>query len=200
VSGGWWPEQRRGDLVTYLGDQEYRRLLEATEPAQVEPGAILLHKGSPSRSLLLIEEGEIEIFEESLGAVIVLDRIGSGSVVGEVGFLDGLPRTHGVRAGTACKLRRLTRERLLDLVRGEPELFAKLMIALAELLARRFRSAVAELEPVRVFAATLKEPEEALDSGPGTAGYDELDDPLGDQALGMIRAVARRSEQGAAKL
>jgi CRP-like cAMP-binding protein len=136
-----------------------------------------------------------------MGDIVVLDRIGAGSVVGEVGFLDGRPRTYGVRAGTACLLRRLTRERLLELVKNDAVLFAKVTIALAELLARRFRSAVAELEPVRVFAATLKEPEEVEPADiTVTATYDELDDPLGDQALGMIRAVARRAEQGAAKL
>ena len=201
MSGSWWPEMRAGDLVTYLDENEYRRLLAATEEARVEAGTFVLHKGSPSRSLLLVEEGEIEIVEESLGDTVILDRIGAGSVVGEVGFLDGRPRTHGVRAGTPCVLRRLTRERLLDLVKDDAALFAKLTIALAELLARRFRSAVAELEPVRVFAASLKEPDESqLADGAVTETYDELDDPLGDQALGMIRAVARRAEQGASKL
>ena len=197
----WWPLRRTADLVSYLDDDEYARLLEVTEIVTVEPGTLILHKGRPARSLLILEQGEIEIVEESMGDVIVLARLGPGSVVGEVGFLDGLPRTHGVRAGTACTLRRLSRERLLELVKDQPVLFAKLTIALAELLARRFREAVAELEPVRVFAATLKEPESVdVDPNATTAEYDELDDPLGDQAIEMIRAVARRSEQGAAKL
>ncbi|MGH9887725.1 MAG: cyclic nucleotide-binding domain-containing protein, partial [bacterium] len=95
MSGGWWPEMRAGDLVTYLDEHEYRRLIDATEEARVDAGTLVLHKGSPSRSLILVEEGEIEIVEESMGDMVVLDRIGAGSVVGEVGFLDGLPRTNG---------------------------------------------------------------------------------------------------------
>jgi CRP-like cAMP-binding protein len=107
--------------------------------------------------------------------------------VGEIGFLDGQPRTHDVRAATPCRLRRLTREGLLELVKDDPALFAKLTIALAELMAQRFRSALRELEPVRAFAATLADPEEP----PDPSVYDELDEPLPEQALELIRALGR---------
>ena len=49
-----------------------------------------------------------------MGEDVVLATLGPGCVVGEVGFVDGQPRTHDVRARTACRLRRLTRERLLE--------------------------------------------------------------------------------------
>ena len=123
-------------------------------------GDLVFQKGSPSRSLLLVEEGLLEVFDQAVGEEVVLAVVGPGGVVGEVGFVDGRPRTHHVRARGACRLRRLTRERLLDLVEGDPELFAKLTIALARLVAQRFRAAVDELEPVRAFAASLREPED----------------------------------------
>lgn len=154
----WWPRVRQADLVAYLDDQEHKRLLAAAEIATVGAGEPILSKGSPSKSLLLVDEGEVEIVEESMGEDVVLATLGPGSVVGEVGFVDGQPRTHHVRARSACRLRRLTRERLLELVKDDPALFAKLTIALAEILARRFRAAVAEFEPLRAFAATIGEP------------------------------------------
>ena len=194
MAGSWWPEVRKGDLVGYLTDAEHSRLLAATESATAGPGDPILRKGSPSRSLLLIEEGEVVVVDESTGATVVLATIGAGGVVGEVGFVDGEIRTHDVRAATACRLRRLTREGLLDLVRDDPTLFAKLTIALAEILARRFRGALAELEPVRAFAASLGEPvgEEA------PAAFDEIDEPLPESAMELIRDVARRAQKGAA--
>jgi Cyclic nucleotide-binding domain len=207
----WWPEARAGDLVAYLDDEELARLLEVTEVAEAGAGDFLLHKGSPSRSVLLVEDGEIEIIDESMGETIVLGRVGPGGVVGEVGFLDGQPRTHHVRAATACRVRRLTRDGLLALAQPDPRLFAKVSIALAALVARRFRTALDELDPLRAFAASLGDPEEnasgpragsaAAEAGPDTGGdgqdegpvqYDEIQDPLLDQALDVLRELARR--------
>jgi len=187
-STGWWPRGRPGDLVEYLDASEHERLLAAMEPGAAKPGDRVLTKGSPSRSLLLVEEGELEIVDEAMGETLVLATIGPGGVVGEVGFVDGEARTHDVRARTDCRLQRLTRERLLALVENDPALFAKITIALAELLARRFRSVVRELEPVRAFAASLREPME--DEGP--AQFEEIDEPLGEAAMDLIRDVGRK--------
>jgi CRP-like cAMP-binding protein len=211
VAAVWWPEARAGELVAYLDDQEHARLLAATEVAEAGAGDFLLHKGSPSRSLLLVEDGEIEIIDESMGDTVVLGRVGPGGVVGEVGFLDGQPRTHHVRAGTACRVRRLTRDGLLGLARADPVLFAKVSVALAALVARRFRGALEELDPLRAFAASLGEPDQGAleESGPpaaaaragaaredghddGRVQYDEIVDPLLDQALDVLRELARR--------
>ena len=196
----WWPRVRESELVAYLDDQEHQRLLAAAEIAAVGPGEPILRKGSPSRSLLLIDEGEVDIVEESMGEDVVLATLGPGCVVGEVGFVDGQPRTHDVRARTACRLRRLTRERLLELVKDDPGLFAKLTIALAEILALRFRSAVAEFEPLRAFAATLGQPLSLEIDKP--EAYDEIEAALPeppdaehgeDPAVELIRDVARRA-------
>ncbi len=202
MAGGWWPERRSGELVAYLEDAEHARLLAVMEPASVAAGDFILHKDSPSKSLLIVEEGEIEVVGESMGELVTLARVGVRGVVGEVGFLDGRPRTYDVRAATACRLRRLTRQALLDLVKDDPVLFAKLMIALAELMANRFRAAVAELEPVRAFAASLGDPED-LDAGDLEAeeaegAFDEIDEPLPEQALELLREMAKKPPSGAA--
>ena len=210
----WWPEARTGELVAYLDDQELARLIAVTEVAEAGAGDFLLHKGSPSRSVLLVEDGQIEIIDETLGETIVLGRVGPGGVVGEVGFLDGQPRTHHVRAGTACRVRRLTREGFLALAQADAQLFTKVSIALAVLVARRFRNALEELDPLRAFAASLGDPEDppadadaedaapaaepkagaASEEGPedGPIHYDEIEDPILDQALDVLRELARR--------
>ena len=214
MSAVWWPEARTGELVAYLDDQELARLIAVTEVAEAGAGDFLLHKGSPSRSILLVEDGQIEIIDETLGETIVLGRVGPGGVVGEVGFLDGQPRTHHVRAGTACRVRRLTREGFLALAQADPQLFAKVSIALTALVARRFRNALEELDPLRAFAASLGDPEDtpadadaqdaapaaepkvraASEDGPedGPIHYDEIEDPILDQALDVLRELARR--------
>ncbi len=198
----WWPRTRGGDLGAMLTDPEQERLLAAMEPCTAAAGDLVFQKGSPSRSLLLVEEGQLEVFDEAMGETVVLGEVGPGGVVGEVGFLDGYPRTHHVRARSACRLRRLTREGLLDLVEGDPVLFAKLTISLAQLVARRFRGAVEELEPVRAFAVSLREP-----MGFEGAGFDEIESPLpeedpgitvppaAEEAVKVLKQVARKSRK-----
>jgi CRP-like cAMP-binding protein len=193
VPGGWWPEARKGELVGYLTDDEQARLFAAMESASAPAGELILKKGSPSRSLLLLVEGQVEVFDDGADGPVVLASLGPGSVVGEVGFVDGRTRTHHVRAVNACRLRRLTRERLLELVKDDPSLFAKLTIALAELIANRFRAAVEELQPVRAFAA-------ALPSDAGPASYDEVDDPLSEDVVEFLKDMARRDRNDATGL
>ena len=211
----WWPRTGQGDLVTYLNDHEQRRLLALMEPCTARSGDVILHKGSPSRSLLLVEEGQVEVLDDAVGQALVLGRVGPGGVVGEVGFVDGQIRTHHVRAVVDCRLRRLTREGFRRLAKGDAEVFAKLTIALAQLVARRYRSAMQELEPVRAFAASLREPMTAdPPSLPGDR-FSEIDAPLptdetvtrlprtagspdsaATHALDLIRDVARRALDG----
>jgi CRP/FNR family transcriptional regulator, cyclic AMP receptor protein len=191
LAGDWWPEARAGDLVRYLSDDEHRRLFTAMEAATAAPGDVILSKGSPARTLLLLEEGELEVVEESGGDPVVLASLGPGSVVGEVGFVDGRPRTHTVRAVGACRLRRLSRDRLLLLVKDDPALFAKLTIALAELLAFRFRSAVDQIERVRSFTSSLSESDER------PATFDEVDGPLSEDVVEFLKDMARKAQTDA---
>jgi CRP-like cAMP-binding protein len=204
VTHDWWPTLRAGEMISYLTDEEWGRLQSAMEACGATLGDVILKKGSPSRSLLLVEEGELEVFDESMGETVILGTVGAGGVVGEVGFVDGRVRTHGVRARTNCKLRRLPRESLLKLVQGDPTLFAKVTIALAELIAKRFRLAVEELEPVRAFAASLKEP---MDLG-GDVPFDEIDSPLPEstieegstEAVQLLRNLARKARHDLARV
>lgn len=215
----FWPRMRAGDLVAYLSEDELKRLRSAMEPCTARGGDVILHKGSPSRSLLLVEEGEIEVLDDGMGQALVLGRVGPGAVIGEVGFIDGKPRTHHVRALTPCKLRRLSREGLLQLATTDPAVFAKVTLSLAQVVAARYRAAMDELGPVRSFAASLREPLAAdLDERPSD-GFAELDASLpgdaphagtgslpptavaGDdseatKALDVVKSVARRALTG----
>jgi CRP-like cAMP-binding protein len=189
-------------MISYLTDEEWKRLEAVMEPCSAVQGDLILKKGSPSRSLLLLEEGELEVVDESMGETVVLGTISGGGIVGEVGFVDGRVRTHGVRAKTHCRMRRLPREAFLNLVSGDAMLFAKIMIALAELIAKRFRLALEELEPVRAFAASLKEPIDMADT------FDEIEAPLpvpetetvDSEAVQVLKKLAQSARQDLARV
>ena len=196
----WWPRARPGELAGSLTDDELARLEAAADACTAAAGDLVYQKGSPSRSLLVVEEGRLEVFDESMGQEVVLGEVGPGGIVGEVGFLDGYPRTHNVRARSDCRMRRLSREGLLTILDQDPRLFAKLLVALAQVVAQRFRSAVEELEPVRAFASSLREPLDLAE-----AGFDEIDEPLPEAdpaappspeaAVEVLKRVARKSRK-----
>jgi CRP/FNR family transcriptional regulator, cyclic AMP receptor protein len=185
MAGTWWPALRAGELIAYLTEDELERLNNVTVPVSAEPGDVIFYKGAPSKSLVIVEEGEVEAFERTGDRVLVLGSAGAGSVMGELGFLDGRPRSNHVRASTACRLRKLTREQLLHLAGEDALLFAKLVISLAELLASRYRGVVAELEPVRALVASVR----AGASEPA-AGDPEFSPPEQSQAMDVLKAVA----------
>jgi CRP/FNR family transcriptional regulator/CRP/FNR family cyclic AMP-dependent transcriptional regulator len=59
-------------------------------------GTIIFHKGSPGRSLYIIESGRVRIFLLSdSGQEISVNVYGPGDVFGELALLDGLPRSAG---------------------------------------------------------------------------------------------------------
>jgi CRP-like cAMP-binding protein len=189
MAGTWWPPLRAGELIAYLTEDELERLNDVTVPVIAEPGDVIFYKGAPSKSLVIVEEGEVEAFERTGDRVLVLGSAGAGSVMGELGFLDGRPRSNHVRASTACRLRKLTREQLLDLADEDALLFAKLVISLAELLASRYRGVVAELEPVRALVASVR-----ADASEPVAGDGALSPPEHSQAMDVLKAVALQTK------
>ncbi len=176
MSDSWWPRRDGSELLAYLDASERELLLGMLESLWAGAGDMVFHRGSPSRSLLLVQSGELEVVDE---AGSVLGTIGPGGIVGEVGFVDGESRTHDVRARTDCELRRLTREALLG---SPPLVLAKVLLALGQVLAQRFRAAQADLAPIRAFASGLDEPE-------APASFDEIEDV---DPLTLVRELARR--------
>jgi CRP-like cAMP-binding protein len=68
-----------------------------------------------------------------------LAAIEPGTVIGEVAFFDGRPRSAGVRAVTECELFRLSFEAFEVLAAREPALGRAVLLDLGRILAARLR-------------------------------------------------------------
>ena len=62
------------------------------------PGEVVFREGEPSRTVLLIEEGEVEVAKAAGAGEVVLGTVGPGEFVGEMGVIEGRPRSATVRA------------------------------------------------------------------------------------------------------
>jgi CRP-like cAMP-binding protein len=122
-----------------------RRLLiaEAGKLVQLEKGQRLFAHNDPSDAAYAILTGEIEITIPGLdGKLVWLARIGAGSVVGEMGALDGAPRATNAGATRRCELLKIDKALIHDAMLAEPQA----AMALIGVLMRRLRETDALVE------------------------------------------------------
>ena len=139
-----YPEGEGGsaDLV-FLADRsadDWERLLARMETRSVRAGEIVLRAGEIDRALYVLAKGRLEVLLAAPGGGLrPIATIDGGSVVGEVAFLDGGPRSATIRAVTDCELMRLGFEEFEVLGAHYPELGRAILIDLGRILAVRLR-------------------------------------------------------------
>lgn len=70
----------------------------------LEAGATVFRQGDAADRFYVVRRGELEVIDESRGAPRRLGRLGPGDAFGEIGLLQGVPRTATVRALTRVTL------------------------------------------------------------------------------------------------
>lgn len=80
----------------------YNELNRAGMKIHLRKNTLLWETGEPGDYLVLVLEGELEVYSPSGGKETILDTMGPGSIVGELSALDGLPRSACVRTKTDC--------------------------------------------------------------------------------------------------
>lgn len=163
------------------------------DEARYDPGQVVFAEGDPSLEVLLILEGEVEVLKASgPGGAIVLGRIGPGQFVGEMGVIEGRPRSATVRAADAVRGERLDRDGFLERISAEPHLAFEALRRLSERLhAADLRLADTRPPPPPALAAPTK----VLLTG-ASEGVDELL-PQGGVVLDRLPYhVGRRPQPG----
>ncbi|MEZ4317834.1 MAG: cyclic nucleotide-binding domain-containing protein [Myxococcota bacterium] len=119
---------------------EQRLLFESTaEVLQVPRGELLLRRGEPGGDLFLVREGKLEAVESRATPEVILSVLVPGSVVGEMAFLDGSPRSADVRAAEDATVLRWAHHDLRSLLRREPVFAAAFYETVAQLASVRLR-------------------------------------------------------------
>jgi CRP/FNR family cyclic AMP-dependent transcriptional regulator len=133
----------RPDEFSFLADRsqsDWRRILEYTETRRFDRGEVLVESGDADRSLILLTEGTIGVRLAGDGRR-TFKAIDAPSVVGEVAFLDGGPRSATLFAIAGGELLRLRMARFEVLAAHEPELGRAILLDLARIVTRRLRLA-----------------------------------------------------------
>jgi CRP/FNR family transcriptional regulator len=134
---------RKIPLFAGLADAELEALGGCLVKRTFGKGVFIFHKDSPGHTLYLIESGHVRIFIISeAGQEISLNVYGPGEVIGELGFLDGRPRSASAVAMEPTITQALRREDFI----GRLEACPRLAVHLLEILASRLRYTTAYAE------------------------------------------------------
>ncbi len=71
-------------------------------------GEILFSEGENSRAMFLVKSGSIRVFKKKGDAFIEIDTVRAGQILGELAFLDGLPRSASCEAISSCELQEVS--------------------------------------------------------------------------------------------
>jgi CRP/FNR family transcriptional regulator, cyclic AMP receptor protein len=130
-------------IPSHWSDEDCRELFRLTSIRTVPAGEALIRHGEPDRTLYFVLDGELEIILPSGDAFSMgrVAEVGSGSVLGELAFFDGGPRSAGAWAIRNCEVAAMTPDQYAAFERSRPDLARDLLIALGRILATRLRRA-----------------------------------------------------------
>ena len=125
------PQWQRADWVTFFS---YARSLE------VKSGKVLIQEDASERALYFVASGLLEVTavlsSQSLG---VIAKVHPGSVVGELAFLDGRPRSAKVWAVADSELYQLDIKAYRSFADAHPRETCDLLFAIGRIVALRLR-------------------------------------------------------------
>jgi CRP/FNR family transcriptional regulator, cyclic AMP receptor protein len=130
--------------VLFLPDRserDWEKLLAHTDSRRFRPGEKVIQAGEIDRSLYIVTEGTLAmLLPQKGGGEKEFKTIEAPSVIGELCFVDGGPRSSTLRGVTDGELRRLSYESFEVLAAREPELARAILFDLGRILSQRLRT------------------------------------------------------------
>jgi CRP/FNR family transcriptional regulator, cyclic AMP receptor protein len=120
-------------------DSDWATLVQRTETLRYNAGQTIIAAGDRDQALYLLTKGVVGVVLPGMQSAF--KEIDAPSVVGEVSFIDGGPRSVSLVALTECELLRMGIEAFEVLSAHHPELGRAILLDLARILAARLRIA-----------------------------------------------------------
>jgi CRP-like cAMP-binding protein len=133
-----------------LTHEEARVVVSYMQPRKIAEGVTFIKEGDTKETdfMLLVLDGEVtvESIVVSRTEPTTVTVLGPGSLIGEMGLLDGEPRSASCTAMSSLRCAILTREALNQLLDDDPRTAAKLMMAVSLRIAERMRESAEKLK------------------------------------------------------
>ena len=90
------------DLFRGYTEHGARSILDAGRLLTLETGEVLFREGGQPDGVVLVLDGEMEVYVARDGREVILNRVGAGMMIGELAVLCEAPRAASVRAAEAA--------------------------------------------------------------------------------------------------
>lgn len=131
--------------LRFLDDRskrDWEKLLSHTDARLFRAGDMVIRAGEVERALYIVTSGTLAmLLPQRDGGGKDFKTIEAPTVIGELAFVSGGPRSSSIRAVSDGELRRLTFDAFEVLAAREPELGRAILLDLARILADRLRTA-----------------------------------------------------------
>ena len=144
-----------------LSEADARVVVGFMQPKRFALGTVFIKEGEAKHTdfMMLILDGEVLVQNEVASASdsMVMSIIGPGSMIGEMGVLDGAPRSATCTATTELKVAILSRESLLSIINDNAPVAARLMLAVSKRLSDRLREANRKIKTLDSLSRALQQ-------------------------------------------
>ena len=125
TTGDWAGVLADLPLFARIGKRRLRKIASLAQFQEFSPGAIVVESGKPSDAFYLILGGRAKVLGKSRRT------LGTGDYFGEMGLIDGEPRSATIAAEGELQAMKLPRRPFLKLLNREPQIALSMMAELA---------------------------------------------------------------------
>lgn len=173
-----------------LPDDLARALIGAATLRSFRAGEVIHCQGDPSDALYAVVSGSVKVSSISAdGRECVFRYLTPGNWFGEIGMLDGLPRTHDAVAAQAARVLLLPPEALADLLARHPAFYKFLSL----LLCRVVRTAFTMLNDTTLLSVSARLAKRLLSFAEGAAAGSEIAVRLTQDELATLVNTTRQT-------
>lgn len=141
---------KKSALFDGFSDDELHIILKAAKPMDIIHGDSVFSEGSKAESLYVIHAGVVEISKKGLqGHDKGVVQLSSGTVIGEMSFIDQSPRAGSATAKENLKLLEFPYSALSKVLEQNPAMGLKFYKGIAETLCKRVRATTTNLSSIK---------------------------------------------------
>jgi CRP/FNR family transcriptional regulator, cyclic AMP receptor protein len=138
------------DAMMRLSLDEARIVVSYMKPRMFDEGTVFIQEGDKDNTdyMVLVLDGEVtvESIVVSRTTPVTTAVLGAGSLLGEMGIVDGEPRSATCTATTHVRAAVFTRSNLENLLTEQPAIGAKFMMSISLRIAERLRDTADKLK------------------------------------------------------
>ncbi|MBU6501318.1 MAG: cyclic nucleotide-binding domain-containing protein [Burkholderiales bacterium] len=148
-----------------LSPADAREVVGYMRPQRVPSGSVLIREGEATDvdAMMLILQGEVTVEYEVSAPheTMVVSIMGPGGLIGEMGLIDGSPRSATCTATTELAVAVLGRDALRQMIEECPDVAARLLLSISTRLSDHLRESNRKL---RTFAQLSRALQQELDA------------------------------------